>query len=307
MSRLIKRVGEKPSLWQRIKSIAFTDVSVLMRGLDHGSLEKLEELLLAADFGVPATLQLVDHMEGLTRQGKLRTEQDFLNSIEKEIARILTTGNANPALQFNASGLTVFLMVGVNGVGKTTTIGKLARLLRAQRRKVLLAAADTFRAGAIDQLGVWAQRSGAEFVGAAPGADPAAVAFDAMDAALARACDTVIVDTAGRLHTQNDLMTELSKVARVIGRKQNAAPQETLIVLDATVGQNAVAQVRTFRQALPLTGIALAKLDSSARGGIVVSLRQEFDLPVKVVGTGEGLDDLEVFDPARFARDVLAA
>ncbi|HSL69414.1 MAG TPA: signal recognition particle-docking protein FtsY, partial [Longimicrobiales bacterium] len=197
--------------------------------------------------------------------------------------------------------------VGVNGVGKTTTIGKLANYLRMQNRRVLLAAADTFRAGAIDQLGVWAERSNAEFVGAAPGADPAAVAFDAIDAANARRCNTIIVDTAGRLHTQSDLMTELAKVARVIARKIDGAPHETLIVLDATVGQNAIAQVRVFREALPLTGIVLAKLDSSARGGIVVALKQEFDIPVKLVGTGEGIDDLEVFDPARFARDVLAA
>ncbi len=307
MNRLAKRAGEKPSLWQKIKNIAFTDVGVLMRGLDQGSLERLEELLLAADFGVPATLRLVDHVEGLSRQGKIKTEQEFLSSVEGEITQILTAGNADPTLQFNPADLTVLLMVGVNGVGKTTTIGKLARYLRLQRRRVLLAAADTFRAGAIDQLSVWARRAEVEFVGASPGADPASVAFDALAAAPARGCDTVIVDTAGRLHTQNDLMTELSKVARVLSRKLEGAPHETLIVLDATVGQNAVAQVRTFRQALPLTGIALAKLDSSARGGIVVSLKQEFDLPVKLVGTGEGIGDLEVFDPARFAREVLAA
>ncbi|MGH7460452.1 MAG: signal recognition particle-docking protein FtsY [Longimicrobiales bacterium] len=307
MSRLAKKAGEKPTLWQRIKNIAFADVNVVMRGLDHGSLEKIEEILLAADFGVPATLRLVDHVETLSRQGKIRTEQEFLDSVESEIAQILSAGNADPSLRFNPTGLTVFLMVGVNGVGKTTTIGKLARHLRSQRRRVLLAAADTFRAGAIDQLGVWARRSGAEFVGAAPGADPASVAFDALDAAPARNCDTVIVDTAGRLHTQNDLMTELAKVARVLARKQEGAPHETLIVLDATVGQNAVAQVRTFSQILPLTGIALAKLDSSARGGIVVSLKQEFDLPVKLVGTGEAIEALEVFDPARFAREVLVA
>ena len=307
MSRLFKRAGEKPSLWQRIKDIAFTDARVVMRGMDHGSLERLEELLLAADFGVPATMRLVDHVEKLSRAGKIRTESEFLSSVESEITQILTAGNSDTALHFNPAGTTVFLMVGVNGVGKTTTIGKLARYLRGQKRRVLLAAADTFRAGAIDQLGVWAQRAGVEFVGSKAGADPAAVAFDALDAAAARGCDTVVVDTAGRLHTQNDLMTELSKVARVLGRKLEGAPHETLIVLDATVGQNAVAQVRTFREALPLTGIALAKLDGSARGGIVVALKEEFDLPVKMIGTGEAIDDLEVFDPARFAREVLAA
>ena len=305
--RIAKRAGEAPSLWQRIKAIALTDVGVLVRGLDHGSLEKLEETLLAADFGVPATLRLVDHVESLSRQGKIKTEQEFLASVQTEITEILTGGNAATQLNYAETGPTVFLMVGVNGVGKTTSIGKLARHLQNQKRRVLLAAGDTFRAGAITQLQVWAERTGADFVGAAPGADPAAVAFDAVDAAVARNANTVLIDTAGRLHTQGDLMTELGKVARVLARKQEGAPHETLIVLDATVGQNAVAQVRTFRQSLPLTGIILAKLDSSARGGIVIALKQEFDLPVKLVGTGEGIDDLDVFDPARFARDVLAA
>jgi fused signal recognition particle receptor len=307
MARLIKRTGEKTSLWQKIKSIAFADVGVLVRGLDAGSLERMEELLLAADFGVTSTMRLVDYVENLARQGKIKTEQQFLDSVQREITSILTAGNSNTALNFADSGPTIFLMVGVNGVGKTTTIGKLARFLVKQRRRVLLAAGDTFRAGAIDQLEVWAQRSGAEFVGAKAGADPAAVAFDAIDAAHARGANTVIVDTAGRLHTQGDLMTELSKVARVIARKVEGAPQETLIVLDATVGQNAVAQVRTFRTALPLSGMVLAKLDSSARGGIVVALKQEFDIPVKLVGTGEGIDDIEVFDPAEFAREVLVS
>jgi fused signal recognition particle receptor len=307
MARLIKRTGEKTSLWQKIKSIAFADVGVLVRGLDAGSLERMEELLLAADFGVTSTMRLVDYVENLARQGKIKTEQQFLDSVQREITSILTAGNSNTALNFADSGPTIFLMVGVNGVGKTTTIGKLARFLVKQRRRVLLAAGDTFRAGAIDQLEVWAQRSGAEFVGAKAGADPAAVAFDAIDAAHARGANTVIVDTAGRLHTQGDLMTELSKVARVIARKVEGAPHETLIVLDATVGQNAVAQVRTFRTALPLSGMVLAKLDSSARGGIVVALKQEFDIPVKLVGTGEGIDDIEVFDPAEFAREVLVS
>lgn len=307
MSRIAKKAAEKPTLWQKIKTIALTDVGVLVRGLDHGSLEKLEETLLAADFGVPAALRLVDHVEGLSRQGKIKTEQEFLASVQDEITAILTGGEHSGQLHFSADGPTVFLMVGVNGVGKTTSIGKLAYYLAQQRRRVLLAAADTFRAGAIDQLEIWAERAGADFVGAAPGADPAAVAFDALDAAVARKANTVLVDTAGRLHTQGDLMTELTKVARVIARKIADAPHETLIVLDATVGQNAMSQVRTFREALPLTGIVLAKLDSTARGGIVVALKQEFDLPVKLVGTGESIEDLEVFDPARFARDVLAA
>lgn len=307
INRIARRTDEKPSLWHRIKAIALTDVGVLVKGIDHGSLEKLEETLLAADFGVPATMRLVDHVEALSRQGKIKTEQEFLASVEAEITGILSAGSANARLNFASNGLTVFLMVGVNGVGKTTSIGKLARHLTRQHRRVLLAAGDTFRAGAINQLKVWAERAGADFVGAAPGADPAAVAFDAIDAAHARGANTLIVDTAGRLHTQGDLMTELAKVGRVISRKVEGAPHETLIVLDATVGQNAIAQVKTFREALPLTGIVLAKLDGSARGGIVVALKQEFDLPVKLIGTGEGIDDIQTFDPAHFAREVLAA
>jgi len=307
MSRFLKGTGEKPSLWQRIKTIALTDVGVLVRGLDEGSLEKLEEILLSADFGVDATMRLVGHVEKVSRSGKIKTEQEFLDTVEAEIRSILAAGNSNTALNFAATGPTVFLMVGVNGVGKTTSIGKLANRLKKQGRKVLLAAGDTFRAGAIDQLKLWSQRSAVDFVGSKPGADPAAVAFDAIEAAQSRGADVVIIDTAGRLHTQSDLMTEIAKVGRVISRKLEGAPHETLLVLDATVGQNAVAQTRTFRQALPLTGLVLAKLDSSARGGVVVALKQEFDLPVKLIGTGEGIDDLEPFDPARYAREVLAS
>ncbi len=304
--RLTKAVGEKPSLWKRIKDVALTDVGVLVRGLDHGSLEQIEEALLTADFGVPATLRLVDKVESLSRGGKIKTEKDFHDAVAGEIQAILESGTADRSLRMAASGPTVFLMVGVNGVGKTTTIGKLAHRMRKQGRNVLLAAGDTFRAGAIDQLRVWAERSGTDFVGAKPGADPAAVAFDAIDAAVARGADLVIIDTAGRLHTQDDLMTELSKVARVIAKRLPGAPHETLLVLDATVGQNALSQAKFFGKALELSGLVLAKLDSTARGGIVVALKEELDLPVKLIGTGEHTEALEAFDPAKFARDVLA-
>ena len=303
--RLAKRAGEQPTFWKKIKDIALTDVGVLVRGLDEGSLEKIEEALLAADFGVPATMRLVDVVESLSRGGKIRSEQQFVDTIEREIVSILSDGGADRSLKQVTEPPAVYLMVGVNGVGKTTTIGKLAHRLKKEGKRVLLAAGDTFRAGAIDQLRIWAERVGVEFVGAQPGADPASVAFDAIDAAYARRSDVVIIDTAGRLHTQDDLMTELAKIARVIDRRLPGAPHETLLVLDATVGQNAVAQARTFGRALPLTGLVLAKLDSTARGGIVVALKQEFDLPVKLVGTGEGIDQLTTFEPAEFAKDVL--
>lgn len=306
MARLFDRSEEQRSLWQRIKDVALTDVAVLVKGLDEGSLEKLEELLIASDFGVPATMRLVSKVESLSRQGKIRTEQEFLATVEAEIRAILAEGNAIPSLTFNTgSAPTVFVMVGVNGVGKTTSIGKLAHRMKQAGKHPLLAAADTFRAGAIDQLRIWAERTGSEFVGAQPGADPAAVAFDAIDAARSRNADLVIIDTAGRLHTQSDLMQEIQKVERVIARKQEGAPHETLLVLDATVGQNAIAQARTFSKALKLTGIVLAKLDSSARGGIVIALMQEFGLPVKLIGTGEKIDDLHPFDANEFAKEVL--
>jgi fused signal recognition particle receptor len=308
MARLFTKKTEKRSLWQRIKEVALTDVGVLVRGLDEGSLEKLEELLIASDFGVASTMRLVRNVESLSRQGKIKTEQQFLQTVEKEIGEILKSGNADVSLNFSKTGdPTVFLMVGVNGVGKTTSIGKLANKLKRQGKRPLLAAGDTFRAGAIDQLRIWSERVGCEFVGAQPGADPAAVAFDAIDAARARNADVVIIDSAGRLHTQSDLMQEIQKVERVIARKLEGAPHETLLVLDATVGQNAVAQARTFSSALKLTGLVLAKLDSSAKGGIVVALKEEFDLPVKLIGTGEKIEDLEVFDPGEFAQEVLGA
>jgi fused signal recognition particle receptor len=307
MARLFKRTDEKTSLWKKIKDIALTDVGVLVRGLDEGSLEQLEELLLASDFGVTATLKLVDEVERISRSGKIRTEREFQDALEQEVRAILTAGNPDQELHLAVIPPTVYLMVGVNGVGKTTTIGKLAHRLRREGKRVLIAAGDTFRAGAIDQLRVWAERAGVDFVGAKPGADPASVAFDALDAARARTADVVIIDTAGRLHTQDDLMAELAKVERVIARKLEGAPHETLLVLDATVGQNALAQARTFARALRITGLVLAKLDSTARGGIVVALKEEFDLPVKLVGTGESMTALEPFDPQRFARDVLSS
>jgi fused signal recognition particle receptor len=209
-------------------------------------------------------------------------------------------------LEAAESGLTVYLICGVNGVGKTTSIAKLANRLKNEGQSVMVAAGDTFRAGAVKQLKVWAERVGAEFVGGQKGGDPAAVAFDAIEAALTREVDVLLVDTAGRLHTHRGLMEELQKVDRVIRKKLEGAPHETLIVLDSTVGQNARAQVEAFAKSAPLTGIILAKLDSTARGGIVVSLQEEFGLPVKLVGTGEALDDLAVFDPQGFIEGVFS-
>ena len=307
MARLFRKKEEgKKSLWDRIVDVALTDVSVLVKGMDEGSLEALEETLIAADFGVPATLRLVGVVEQQAQRGQAKTQRDFERAVREEIEAILRAGRSDTALRFNYDeGPTVFLVVGVNGVGKTTTIAKLAHRLTRQGRSVLIAAGDTFRAGAIEQLRRWAERVGCDFVGSEPGRDPAAVAFDALEQAAAKGTDVVIIDTAGRLHTQNDLMKELEKVHRVIGKKLEGAPHETLIVLDATVGQNAMAQIRTFRQTLPLTGIVLTKLDGTARGGIVVALKEEFDLPVKFIGVGEKMDDLIPFEIEAFAEEVL--
>ncbi len=307
MARLFRKKEEgKKSLWDRIVDVALTDVTVLVKGMDEGSLEGLEETLIAADFGVPSTLRLVRVVETLAERGIARSQNDFLRGVREEIVAILSAGRSDTALRFNYDeGPTVLLIAGVNGVGKTTTIAKLAHRMTRQGRRVLIAAGDTFRAGAVEQLKRWSERVGCDFVGSEAGRDPAAVAFDALERAIANDVDVVIVDTAGRLHTQGDLMKELEKVHRVIGKKLPGAPHETLMVLDSTVGQNALAQIRSFGQTLPLTGIVLTKMDGTAKGGIVVAIKEEFDLPVKFIGVGESLDDLVPFEIEAFAEEVL--
>jgi fused signal recognition particle receptor len=283
------------------------DVGVIARGgVSPGSLERLEELLLEGDFGVASTIRLVADVESLASKGKVKTQDEFLEALRGGIESALRAGNSSPEMKLAESGPTVVLVVGVNGAGKTTTIGKLAARLRKEGKSVLIAAGDTYRAGAIDQLRLWAERTGAGFVGSAPGADPAAIAFNAIDAALARRSDVVIIDTAGRLHTQGGLMTELQKVGKVIAKKLPGAPHETLLVLDGTVGQNAVQQARSFAESVPLTGIVITKLDGTARGGIVVAVHEAIDVPVKFVGVGEKSDDLVPFDAAQYAEDLLS-
>jgi fused signal recognition particle receptor len=308
--RLLRQKGDLPkrSLWQRIKDIALTDVGVLVRGgVKAGNLEQLEQVLLEADFGVPTTLKLVAEVERLARLGQVKSEEDFERALRDGIEAALRTGKSDPTLTMSAVKPTVILVVGVNGAGKTTFIGKLAARFRAERRSVVLAAGDTFRAGAIDQLRLWAERVGAEFVGGKAGGDPAAVAFDAIESAVRRSTDVVIIDTAGRLHTSDSLMEELKKVARVVQKRLPGSPHETLLVLDGTIGQNAVAQARTFASAVPVTGLVVTKLDGTAKGGIVVAAHEAIDVPVKFVGIGEKAADLAPFDAAEFAREVLEA
>lgn len=296
----------KSSLWSRIKRLAFTDVGALVRGLKGDELELLERTLIEADFGVAASLDLVEFLEGEIRRGKLKTDADLRRAFADRLAGMLA-GPADPGtIAPGVPSPAVVLVIGVNGAGKTTSVAKLAHRLIGQRRAVLLAAADTWRAGAIRQLETWAERLGIGCVSGSPGGDPAAVAFDAVEAGLTRGADVVIIDTAGRLHTQDDLMAELGKVVRVVGRKVAGAPHEVLLVLDGTVGQNAVQQGKRFAAVVRPTGLIVTKLDGSAKGGAVVALRRELDVPIRFIGTGESLDDLVPFDPRRWAESLLA-
>ena len=263
---------------------------------DDEAWERLEEALIRSDVGVPATAELVRRLEGRGAVGRLE------DALAEEAEAIF---GGPPTLDLSGAP-SVVLVVGVNGTGKTTTIGKLAQKLREHGRSVLVGAADTFRAAAEEQLEIWARRAGADFVGAPRGADPAAVAFDAVEAARARGHDVVVVDTAGRLHTQTNLMAELEKVRRVIEGRIGGAPHETLLVIDATTGQNGLQQARLFGDAVGVTGVALTKLDGSARGGVAIAIAVELGLPVKLVGVGEGLDDLQPFDAHDYARALVA-
>ena len=283
------------------------DVAVLASGgVKPGSLENLEQLLLEADFGVPVTLRLVEEVERRAARGQVMTQDEFHDALSEGVETALLAGNSNARLAFAATAPTVILVVGVNGAGKTTFIGKLSDRFRRDGKRVMVAAGDTFRAGAIDQLRLWAERTGATFVGAKAGADPAAVAFDAIDAATTRGVDVLIVDTAGRLHTSEGLMEELRKVARVIAKRLPGAPHETLLVLDGTIGQNAVQQAKIFAEAVPVTGLVVTKLDGTARGGVVVAVHEAIDVPVKFLGVGEGADDLEPFEAREFAKAMLS-
>lgn len=307
MARLFKKKLErKKGLWKRVVDLALTDVRVVAGGVDMASIEDLEERLLAADFGVAATLRLTDEAEAALRRGKARAASDLADILRREVTRILDQA-PDPVLRAADEGPTVYLMVGVNGVGKTTSVAKLAHRLVGEGRSVLVAAADTFRAGAVEQLEIWAERIGADFLRGQQRGDPAAVAYDALDAAVSRGTDVVLVDTAGRLHTNRGLMEELTKIDRVVRRRIEGAPHETLMVLDATVGQNAVRQVDAFSKAVDPSGIILAKMDSSARGGIVLALVEEYGIPVKLVGTGEGLDDLQAFDTEAFVEGIFGS
>ena len=263
---------------------------------DRKWLEAVQRQLVEADFGVAATNEIVERLSRADRVDQATLERIVVEQL----------GPPAAPLAHAAQPPTVMLIFGVNGTGKTTSVAKLARRLQAEGRTVLLAAADTFRAGATEQLKIWADRLSAPFVGATQRGDPAAVAFDAVAAAMNRGIDTVLVDTAGRIHTDERLREELKKVVRVVGKRQTGAPHESLLVLDATVGQNAVRQAEAFAAAVPLTGLIITKLDGTAKGGSVVALRRAVPVPIRLLGTGESVEDLELFDPVKFAHRLVS-
>jgi fused signal recognition particle receptor len=281
----------KKSIVERVESI------LLNRGIDDSVIEDIEEILITSDVGSEATTEITSLLKEKVGAGEIKTADDMKSYLKSEMSLLL--GKSQPLVIFGEKPF-VILTVGVNGVGKTTTIGKLASRFVSEGNSVILAAADTFRAAAIEQLEIWSKRSGAGIVKHQSGSDPAAVAFDAVEAAKARGIDVVIIDTAGRLHTKSHLMDELKKINRVIKKSIPDAPQEILLIVDATTGQNALRQAHIFNEAIGITGIALTKLDGTAKGGIIFAIKKELGIPVRLIGLGEGVDDLKDFDPKDF-------
>ena len=291
-----KRLRNRLSRTRQSFSSGLDRVFVGKKIVDDEVLEELEELLITSDIGVQTTMDLIERLS----KAKVADVSEVKQILKDEILSILGSHEPDP-VETQASPHVV-LVVGVNGVGKTTTIGKIAASAQASGKKVLIGAADTFRAAAIEQLAIWAERADAEFVKHRANADPAAVAFDAVAAASARGCDIVLIDTAGRLHTKSNLMEELKKIKRTVSKQLEGAPHEILLVLDATTGQNALSQARLFDEALDLTGLALTKLDGTAKGGIVISICSTLNIPLQYIGVGEQIDDLRLFDAEQFVE-----
>ncbi|MCM3175257.1 MULTISPECIES: signal recognition particle-docking protein FtsY [Paenibacillus] len=282
-----------------------SDLMVRRKKIDEEFYEELEEILIGADVGVNTVMNLIDELRVEVKKRKIEDAAELQPVLSEKLTDLLR-GEQNNELKLNPNGITVILFVGVNGVGKTTTIGKLAHRYKQQGKKVIMAAGDTFRAGAIEQLEVWGQRAGVEVIKQQAGSDPAAVMFDAVQAAKQRNADILLCDTAGRLQNKSNLMEELNKIYRVIQREIPDAPHEVLMVLDATTGQNALNQAKLFGEKSGVTGLVLTKLDGTAKGGIVVAIRQELDLPVKMVGLGEKMEDLQPFDSEQFVHALFA-
>lgn len=282
-----------------------TDLVIRRKKIDEEFYEELEEILIGADVGVNTVMRLIEDLREEVKKRRIEDAAELQPVLSEKLTDLLR-GEQNNELNMNPDGITVILFVGVNGVGKTTTIGKLAHRFKQQGKKVIMAAGDTFRAGAIEQLEVWGQRAGVEVIKQQSGSDPAAVMYDAVQAAKQRGADVLLCDTAGRLQNKSNLMDELNKIYRVIQREIPSAPHEVLMVLDATTGQNALNQAKLFGEKSGVTGLVLTKLDGTAKGGIVVAIRQELDLPVKLVGLGEKIDDLQQFDSEQFVHALFA-
>ena len=270
--------------------------------VDDDTLDNIEEALIESDMGVDTTLKIIDNLEERVAKDKMMSFDELVGYLRDEIGKLLDVEGAGPMVMDRKPY--VILVVGVNGVGKTTTIGKLAHLFKSQGKKVVLGAADTFRAAAVDQLDIWAQRAGVDIVKQKMGADPASVAFDTVKSAVAKGADVVLIDTAGRLHNRTDLMNELSKIRNVCGKAFPGAPDEVMLILDASTGQNAFQQAREFARATTVTSMVVTKLDGTAKGGVVVGLTDSFRTPVRFIGTGEGIDDLKPFDRSEFVESL---
>lgn len=289
----------KAGLTRTRENIGHSFDSLFAGELDDDFYDELEEAMILSDMGAETAMDTVEELRSRVKSGKIKTADEAREALRELLCEILEVGD--PALKLDSSP-SVALFIGVNGVGKTTTIGKLASRMKGEGKRVLMAAADTFRAAAADQLEIWSERSGVEIIRQHEGADPAAVVFDATTAAKARKADVVLVDTAGRLHNKQNLMNELNKISRVIDRELPGCDRETLLVLDATTGQNGLIQAKQFKEAAGITGIILTKLDGSAKGGIVVAIAKELQIPVKYIGVGEGIDDLMPFEPRPFVE-----
>ncbi|MBQ7173253.1 MAG: signal recognition particle-docking protein FtsY [Clostridia bacterium] len=305
---LLSPEEEKKSFWGRVraglsktKNALFGRIDLLLQNfvrVDEDFLEELEEVLISADVGVNTTETILDKLRAEIKAGRLKDQNDITTVLQSILKEMIGKGE----LLNLSTTPSVILVIGVNGVGKTTSIGKISNQLRKEGKKVVVAAADTFRAAAIDQLAVWCERAKVELVRQNEGSDPAAVVFDACHAAKSHGADVLIIDTAGRLHNKTNLMNELAKINRVIDRELPGATRENLLVLDATTGQNAILQAKEFRNAAELTGLILNKLDGTAKGGIVLSIREELDIPVKFIGVGERIDDMQPFDEEEFVK-----
>jgi len=293
-----KRLRASLSKTREILTTDLEDLFAKKKKIDDDLLEELEELLITSDMGVQTSMDLIERISG--KSSKIENADELKNTLKEEILSFLDA--QAPVYDKITSRPHVIMVVGVNGTGKTTSIGKLAARYTSAGKKVLVAAADTFRAAAVEQLEIWTDRAGADIVKQKEGTDPAAVAYDSIEAAIARDCDIVLVDTAGRLHTKINLMEELKKIKRSISKKLPGAPHEILLVLDATTGQNALSQARLFNEALDITAIALTKLDGTARGGVVVGIFTALKIPLKYIGVGEQIEDLQDFDPVRFVN-----